>query len=124
MNVKLLNQIMEHILEEPRRANMDMWLQKNSHLYKHDCHTVGCIAGWAVMLEGEKEEQTYLNTRMAAIRLLKLPEGRENELFLVTNWPAGFRVRLDKHPEGTKAYAQAIVARIKDYIKQYEAEAA
>jgi hypothetical protein len=58
MNVKLLRKIQKHILEEPRRLDMDVVLVKDidpaSWRDAPPCGTVGCIAGWACALSGKR----------------------------------------------------------------------
>ena len=53
MNTRLLRKVQKHILEEPRRLNMDIIL--DDRVSARDpknppCGTVGCIAGWAIVL--------------------------------------------------------------------------
>lgn len=126
LNVKLLEKISEHILAVPERVNMQLGLDVDSDAYKHECHTVGCIAGWAVAL---KKKQGYLDTtcwgyewssiQSQARELLGIPKGQEDELFLPDAWPERFAYRLADQNIGTKGYARVVVARIRDYIKQY-----
>ncbi len=121
INVKLLEQISEHVLAEPRRVNMDIWLDTNKIKYEHKCHTVGCIAGWAVALKGTKEERKnhfYFAVKNAAMRLLRLREGDADELFLPDNWPTKYITKLRDYDEGTKGYAKVVAARIKAFIKE------
>jgi hypothetical protein len=57
VNGKLLQRIKKHILEDPKRLDMGMFLaRKEQHpgAYKYPaCGTVGCIAGWACVLSKE-----------------------------------------------------------------------
>lgn len=52
--VKRLRQVQKHILEEPRRLRMYLWVQK-SPSWTADappCGTTACIAGWYSLLRG------------------------------------------------------------------------
>jgi hypothetical protein len=44
MNWKLLSQIADHIEANPKSFDMETWAEE------HSCGTIGCIAGWAIML--------------------------------------------------------------------------
>lgn len=88
MNVELLNRVKQHILEEPRRLDMDTikckvdpTLEKNP-----PCGTVGCIAGWATILspdferkispEWENEQELLGISQEQAYRLFTEPKFR------------------------------------------------
>jgi hypothetical protein len=73
MNVKLLRKIQKHILEEPRRLNMDGWGMvfdmEDAAIDKRvpPCGTAGCIAGTACIITGAIKPsriigRTYRNT--------------------------------------------------------------
>lgn len=60
MNKELLNRISEHILEEPRRLNMNYLFRRvePNSIDAPKCGTVGCIAGWACLLSNVDMEDT------------------------------------------------------------------
>lgn len=125
LNVKLLEKISEHILAVPDRINMNIGLSVDT-CYEHECHTVGCIAGWAVVLKKKQSNISstdwgyeWWSVKREARELLGIPEAQDNELFLPEQWPERFAYRLAAHANGSKGYARVVVARIKDYIKQY-----
>ena len=59
MNVRLLRKIRKHILENPKRLDMGVFLfreKTHPHYYKYpECGTVGCLAGWACVLSKEAD---------------------------------------------------------------------
>src|ERR1700739_464311 len=64
--VKLLRQVKDHILEEPKRLSMGSWMViyptgfPTSASWLPACGTVGCIAGWTVLLHDRKSWQARL----------------------------------------------------------------
>lgn len=62
MNVKLLREVAEHILEEPKRFQMETFISRDMDFFRRRhiapaCGTVGCIAGWTCILSlGPKAE--------------------------------------------------------------------
>ncbi len=125
VNVKLLDKVIEHMEAEPKRANMDTWLDENEQAYHHPCHTVGCIAGWTVALKkGRKKavagSRYWENIQSDAKKLLRITHDQAQELFLPGNWPSKFQERMDKSKgPGTKSYVKVIKARIKAFQKEY-----
>ncbi len=124
VNVKLLDKVIEHMEAEPRRANMDVWIDENEHRYEHACHTVGCIAGWAVAIKkGRKKavagSRYWETVQNEAMKLLRIDGEQAAELFIPSNWPDKFMNRLNSVDPGSKKYVSAIKARIKAFQKQY-----
>lgn len=127
--ISLLRKVAEHILEEPRRLNMNYWRRplgsSEGKIYQArmengewrelpspPCGTIGCIKGWADELDPH-----------VSLRAL-LPDGGLR-LFYVSSitidgdplcWPTRFRNKYlaAKTPRGRAA---ATVARIEHYIK-------
>lgn len=126
LNVKLLEKIREHILDEPKRMNMGCWITQGEDL-KPACKTVGCIAGWAVALSIPKTRRTFakdlpvssVDIERMAEELLRLPHYHTDELFLPLHWPERFTHRLNKYAPGSQKYAAVVSARIKAYEKKY-----
>lgn len=97
LNVELLLKVKTHILEEPKRLAMNIWIAKDlepgqlfnvsPHHRVPACGTVGCIAGWAAQLAepGVKFLATRAND-LLGIRYL--PYGN---LFYTTRWPEKFK---------------------------------
>jgi hypothetical protein len=59
LNKRLLNKVIAHILEEPRRLEMNQVLCPARDLIREQenrppCGTVGCIAGWTYVLSRKK----------------------------------------------------------------------
>lgn len=97
MNVELLQKVKAHILEEPNRFVMGEWISKrhpgavirdesadNAHIVTPSCGTIGCIAGWTVLLAEGAECRTDDVCRRAAA-LLGI-SGTEQHLFYVDEW--------------------------------------
>lgn len=87
MNIKLLQKIKKHILEEPNRLYMPGWFIRGmpGERIEQDqvfpaCGTACCIAGWACVLSDQD-----VNVLLAEI-LLGLTGAQANDLFHVSNW--------------------------------------
>ena len=128
MNVERLRKIKDHILEEPLRVNMgplicsrgnrklldanwciDITLPLSHRRRWPDCGTVGCIAGWEIILYGHPETEGAND----AERRLELPN---DDLFYVYRWPGGLRDKISGLRGGTPAYAAVVAEAIESYI--------
>ena len=88
VNVELLQRIKQHILQEPKRLQMNIWRNRFSGTNAPSCGTIACIAGWAVELGDPNmllPERTVLDR---ALELLGLTNDvREYaQLFCVRYW--------------------------------------
>lgn len=66
----LLSEIVALIRDEPRRLDMSMPLDtnaKDAYELAPSCGTVGCVAGWAVMLRGNPNAKIPITTQGADI---------------------------------------------------------
>lgn len=85
----LLTAIRHVILREPRRYNQGNWLErtpkgKKLASYEPSCGTVGCIAGWAIVLtrkRGEDGSFDSFNVARLAQKLLGLSPSQADRLF-------------------------------------------
>lgn len=101
LNVKLLEKIKKHLKEEPKRYHQGKWVEEVSvwDANAPACGTVGCIAGWAVLLSVPKKRWSFWFRREESIKdraskLLGLDYNQTNYLFAAGNqmdWtgPAG-----------------------------------
>lgn len=135
-NVQLLKKVREMILAEPRKLNMDVWLDNfrppnhagmpPNHAGMPPCGTIGCIAGWALIIHygdfkqcghylkiGDYQVKTGRVGHEAA-RLLGLDDYEADRLFQ-------HRVVTDYAP-GTLGYAEEVVKRIDALIERTEYE--
>lgn len=107
VNIELLEKVRSHILEEPRRLDMEDWIDYVAGKPESPaCGTTGCIAGWAVLLTipeligcasdnsglPEKFLDIIWNTNEEATRLLDLSEDEETRLFYLDEWPESYRL--------------------------------
>jgi len=137
--IRLLRKVQKHILEEPRRMNMETWLRTRIQGKRYfafrgfgvnraenpatpPCGTAGCIAGWVMMLTPMKpEERSYIinvgNAAHSAQEKLGLDYYQGSRLFLPSDWPEPYKSKLAKAKIGTKKYAQVVSDRI-DYFIQ------
>lgn len=106
MNTELLLRVKKHILQKPTRLRMSSWLCSKGEreiiggkfIFGEpgwgepdkqtvpSCGTVGCIAGWTVMLAGDKD--AIESKKKQATRLLDLEDYSSEKLFYVTSWPS------------------------------------
>ena len=132
MNVPLLNQVIDAIKADPKRLDMQYFVhEKNSEDPEPGCGTVGCIAGWAVLLKNHRrgEPMGYVCQRLSkalgqgnssfpveAQELLGLSAKQATKLFYLDEWPAPFR---EAYATGNNAKrrVQVTVDRIKHFVK-------
>ena len=127
MKTDLLLQVKQHILEEPARLDMAIYkyqLKPGSRYVppfgEPSCGTVGCIAGWALMLANktvvENNDHDNCDTAMA---LLGLGSNEAARLFLPEKWPRvlwqGYRAAR-KQKDGATA-ARVVGERIDLFIE-------
>lgn len=115
----LLSEIAKLALAEPKRLRMGMWLDREAALTFEDapaCGTVGCIAGWAVMLRGTRKQQREMETNVycdfsdaPAAAVLGLDSDQAHELF---------NPQVDGS-YGTLTHARNAVRRIRRFQKQH-----
>ena len=129
MNVSLLQQIRASILEEPRRLDMDTWVERSSSA---PCGTISCIAGHAVLIDMlNRADKTFRNKMFLADnlpllgeisgkarKLLGLASTQRDKLFFVRYWPDKFReqysdvMNYNMFAEELKKPARAQLAKI------------
>lgn len=126
INTKLLNKIIRHILEKPKRFNMNV-LAKKSKLTT--CGTAACIAGWAVLLtKAEKYDKKsfhslinsgYISFWYAGAVALGLDAVAARQLFEVYNWPTRYRAPFQQaeHLGHHRKAVEIAVRRIRHFIK-------
>lgn len=131
MNVELLEKVKQHILEEPRRLNMQYVLIASSTA---PCGTVGCVAGWAMFLTGAMDKYGYLipsechrDNYDIAMEKLGLNKQQTGKLFdfskwnIGYHWPANFENAYN-NAETPEERARVTVARIDHFIATNGAE--
>lgn len=130
LNVRLLNRIKKHLLEEPKRYFQGWWaVPADEVVYRGEdgppaCGTQGCIAGWAVLLDSKKtswkrlitqhEEDNYFENK--ATKLLGLDTQQASALFSANN-----QVNMTGK-KGVREAVQKIDLLIKDstkFLKKY-----
>lgn len=134
MNTKLLRQIKEHILAEPKRLYMGEWIRRKTHPnqmimdreyhYREfaGCDTAACIAGWAVLLSSPKPDSVGQlgGVSEQATNLLDLSQDSAYRLFAPRRWPEQFWD--GTKDDGTRHTAQVAAARIEHFISTEGAE--
>ena len=133
MNTALLRKIKQLVLAEPKRVDMEAWAY---HCERRNggppCGTVGCIAGWAVILD--QEGKTMAERYNKAVehdffatgkRLLKLTTGQAKRLFYAefnfenndySFWPEDLVDAYDS-ARSPKAKARVVAQRIDRFIR-------
>lgn len=131
MNVKLFRKIQREIKKEPRRFNMEDWV--DVHARGHNappCHTTACIAGWATVLSRPFPKsiksfaakarrldlmgETY---KAPAQDALGITDAQADRLFYVSQWPIKFAQAYDDAYGDPKAQGKIAIARIDHFIK-------
>jgi hypothetical protein len=134
LNTALLRKIQKHILEEPKRLDMyiivekegkDAWYEPPGGKWP-SCNTTGCIAGWGLVLSGKRITGRSSDLTRAA-KLLGVStnepawdsldfESESNKLFLVENWPCKFADQYE-NAKTDKKRARVTANRIEHFIK-------
>lgn len=134
MNTKLLLKVKKHILAKPSRLRMSNWLLSNkigtpylrgkflvdldtawgepSRQRLPECGTVGCIAGWARMLEGSKGKPSDMSANI----LLNIFPSQSDQLFYVSGWPKKFADAYQKEGVTQRQRAKIVGQVIDDFI--------
>lgn len=134
MNTELLLKVKAVILEEPKRVDMDLWIRECAEGENNGpaCKTVGCISGWAVLIDGMrawrvKRPLTVLRRMrksggpgadgfQSGRELLALNLRQANALFFDNEWPSDLRRRLADEYSGTPEYAAVVAEAIDRFI--------
>lgn len=123
MNIPRLEAIKDHIRAHPESFDMD--------IYHNDCGTVGCLAGHAIFMFGDKE--AFLAKRERLIKeddkkayyklpaklaedILDLTHKEGLHLFIEEEWPEGFREEYYDAFRDTKERAEIAIRRIDHFI--------
>lgn len=138
MNVRLLRRVKKHILEEPARLRMDLvqlhqkpgkiedlsWGHGESRYNEPskqripDCGTIGCIGGWALVLEGIKYSSPATGLERAESILGIRSAEAARELFYVENWPLDLR-HAYYEAKTKKRRAEIVAERIEQFIEKH-----
>lgn len=150
LNRKLIEKVIKHIEEEPQRLDMDVWVEKVNDKSRHDrieygdaedlqpaCGTVGCIAGWAMLLDqpAKRRKELFAMTPKRFIRalfggdfsevsrrgakLLGIEEGDQDAVFMTDYWPEPFGDKF-RAANTQKKRAKITVARLKHLLRTGE----
>jgi len=139
INYALLRRVRDHILEEPRRLYMGMYIRRkadgdvlSTNPWDHGtgktlpyapCGTAACIAGWAALLSGLDPKYGWLRAATVAAKALRLGEYSEqfDSLVAVDRWPEPFQSRYMRAMTAP-ARAKAAADRIDHFIATKGAE--
>ena len=135
MNIEMLNRVKQTILDEPRKVNMHVFLErytinmmKEESAYIPPCGTHACIAGWACILDAMDKRgitieeinwdtirNNYMNVHGKARKILAISWEEQNKLFYLKDWPPEFAKRYDDS-ETAQERAEATAQRIEHFI--------
>jgi hypothetical protein len=131
INVELLEKVKAHILEEPRRFNMSLFVFNQGEIEdlpkneRPPCGTMACIAGWAVMLaDGPPaiiNDDYYLTVEDRAVEVLGLNEEQVGALFYDPAWPEKYADAYE-NARTPRQRARVAARRIDHFIKTNGAE--
>jgi hypothetical protein len=131
INVRLLREVAKHVVGDPKRLVMDIYLWREKDVPDNrfpawkpqfpECGTIGCIAGWVVTLS-RKIKVPYQQVRKQAGFLLRVNSEQACNLFFPSCWPEKFSRQLLKHNPQTKRYAEITAKRIEHFIATNGAE--
>lgn len=116
-NEKLFDKVIDHILEEPKRLDMDSFAYTVYEITAlgskaPSCGTVACFGGWAVALskrwDAKRLSEQYGMIPDLAGDALGLTSLERYVLFYPNHWPARWTEKLYDHKQGSKAYAKVL----------------
>jgi len=135
--VSILRKVKKHILEEPKRLDMENWLIVGDNvriIYGRNapaCGTVGCIAGWVNVLGNSNYDYNYFSSyRIAenAAEILKISyypnyinekyiitQGNLAQLFVLHSWPSKY-LNAYKKAKSPAGRARVTANRIEYFI--------
>lgn len=118
-SIDILQKVKQHILEEPRRLRMTTWFYKTDLVdpMSPPCGTIGCIAGFTVMLSGKIVEVETVQEE--AMELLGINDKQAGELFYTSQWPQRFSTEYFDYGWASKERAEVTARRIDAFIEQY-----
>lgn len=136
INVKLLRQIQRAIKKEPRRFEMESWVNIFDSIAP--CETTACIAGHAIIIDFMRKGGTWKRggrklydridarrltglTQYRAGKLLGLEAVQSSRLFHLSEWPKRFHGRFGRALT-RRAQGAVAIARIDHFIKTKGAE--
>lgn len=117
--VELLGEVKAIIRKEPRRCFMHEWKVNNKYMkQKHDldgpeCNTVGCIAGWIIMLKPGTAREVSYDPALQAAEILGVRHYAALRLFL-GQYPYTFPQSTDY---GTPGYVERVCRNIDEFIE-------
>jgi hypothetical protein len=134
LNVKLLRQVKQKILSEPRQFMMGWYFTKEGEQIVltdlprrtiPNCHTAACIAGWTVACANGYSPSKARDKVMSVGDEARMFLGIDitNGLFVVSGWPKKYQdawYRAKTH----KARAQVAARRIEAFIKEHREQEA
>lgn len=143
LNTELFEQVIQHILEEPKRLRMNCWIRRMAgkgtkaltEFKKHygvgkehkipECGTVACFAGWAYILGGQlkqKYRDVDYGVEHTAARLL-IPDDINIDAKIIEQARHALGWELFRyHPVatiGTRNYAKAVAERAHGFIEKW-----
>lgn len=124
---RLYNQVIDHILEEPKRINMCDWVIHKHLIDKRrlpECGTVACFGGWTVALDKKWDYTQLIANRRFISDIARQALGLtySQSLPLFGFWPAVWLEKLTKHKAGTKGYAEVVANFARHYLEQIKKE--
>ena len=123
--ITLLRQVKRKILSKPKSFDMDIWARRDS---RAECGTVGCIAGWVLMLsrpglQESVQDGSYSPFRFSwkekATRELRIEDGQAFSLFFEESWPTRYSSKFSK-ARSNKQRARVAANRIEHFIRTGE----
>lgn len=146
--IRILNKIINAIERDPKKMDMHVWgtvYDKTNPGYKikglvpashvNSCGTVGCIAGWACILNSKKDEKALrrqakndsrswrvgrihfdVSVPDKAQKILGLTDRQRDSLFYVSSWPTEFMLAYYK-ARTQKDTTRVVINLLKAVIK-------
>lgn len=115
----LLSEIVAIVKDEPKRLDMIMPLNLHateSYPLAPSCGTVGCVAGWAVMLRGDpRSESTSITSQ--GVRILGVQEALGELFYKFPKTP-----RDDAKPKTIARHAAEEITIIRAFQKKYRTQ--
>lgn len=130
MNLELFDKVKKAITEEPKRLNIWDWQSRGyPEPVAPACGTVGCIAGWADILnrtEGNTDPEVIRGIELSTFtyeegrKALGLTHEQADYLFDPASWPHDLEWKVGKTKAGSYDQSKVVCEAIDAFLKDPE----
>lgn len=130
LNTNMLERIISVLETDPRCLYMHGWVYRLPHEANvtrrpiPTCGTIGCIAGWAWLLnapEGIPSENPGGGVvSRGALEILGITKEQGDKLFFIMNWPLEYSERYDQADSDPEKETRVTIDLLREVVKRGE----